>query len=86
MPSVVIADLLGEALGLQEDASGNIETISADGTLRITLTATRDGGEAVIVTSFGALRGPDYVVWIRDAFAVDEVAPISTSATRELSQ
>ena len=82
----LLLDLLGEALGSQEDASGNIETISADGTLRITLTATRDGCEAVILTSFGALRGPDYVVWIRDAFAVDDVAPVPASATRELSQ
>lgn len=71
----LLLDLLGEALAAH-DTGAAIDTVSSDGTLRITLAAPHDQSEAVILTSFGALRAPDYIVWIRDAFVGDgTVAP-----------
>lgn len=59
-----LLDLLGRALSARPDASGLRRAGTADGRVEITLSVPGDGRTAVLRTSKGVLRGPDYVVSI----------------------
>ncbi len=60
-------ELLGEALAAgPPDQYGAIHTVTADGSLRVTLEATGDGAVAEITTSEGTLRGPDHTITVVD--------------------
>lgn len=59
-------DLLGEALANKLPPADSVRATSTDGSLEIVLVPTGDGTSATIVTSDGALHGPDHHVEIRD--------------------
>lgn len=59
-------DLLGEALAAQSSPHATVRATSADGGLEVILRPTGDGRHATIVTTGGALTGPDHHVEIVD--------------------
>ncbi|MGH3979210.1 MAG: TIGR02677 family protein [Pseudonocardiaceae bacterium] len=64
--------LLGDALAARRPGRPTVTTTTADGTLRIRLTALGDGSTAEIHTPDGVFRGADHLVEITDLMA-DEV-------------
>jgi uncharacterized protein (TIGR02677 family) len=67
--------LLGEALSAGPPGpDGLIRTVTADGSLEITLTPLDDGTVAAIVTSEGTMHGPDHELTILDLTIPREAA------------
>jgi uncharacterized protein (TIGR02677 family) len=67
--------LLGDALAAGPPAPGGaVQTITADGTMAITLEPTGDGASAEIATPDGVLRGPDHVITIVDLTSPGQAA------------
>ncbi|HZC15040.1 MAG TPA: DUF2397 family protein, partial [Thermoleophilaceae bacterium] len=64
--------LLGDALAARHPSRATVTTTTADGTLRIRLTALDDGTTAEVRTPEGVFRGADHLVEIIDLMA-DEV-------------
>jgi uncharacterized protein (TIGR02677 family) len=58
--------LLGDALGARVHGERQVDTTTADGTIRVRLTALEDGTRATIHTPAGVLHGPDHIVEILD--------------------
>jgi len=72
--------LLGEALGARRPGRRDVATTTADGTMRIVLSAVDGGGRVAIRTSGGVLWGPDHLVEIVDLVPVVSRAPIESAA------
>lgn len=66
--------LLGDALGARAPDERQVDTTTADGTIRVCLTALEDGTRATIRTPAGVLSGPDHIVEILDLAPVPAVA------------
>jgi len=71
-------ELLGEALSAQTHGLDPVEVTSTDGALVVRLEPIPDGGEAVIQTSEGTLRGPDG--WITIRYAHEPAPPLEAAA------
>ncbi|TDD14145.1 TIGR02677 family protein [Nonomuraea diastatica] len=57
-----LLDLLGRALAERPDATGRRRAVTSDGRVEIVLRAPGDGAVAVLRTSEGWFRGPDYLI------------------------
>ncbi|MET7328437.1 TIGR02677 family protein [Nonomuraea sp. NPDC005650] len=60
-----LLDLLGRALAEPPDSTGFRRAVTSDGRVEIVLRAPDDGAVAVLRTSEGWFRGPDYLVDVR---------------------
>ncbi|WP_206060588.1 TIGR02677 family protein [Nonomuraea basaltis] len=60
-----LLDLLGRALAERPDSTGFRRAVTSDGRVEIVLRAPDDGAVAVLRTSEGWFRGPDYLIDIR---------------------
>ncbi|TDC99256.1 TIGR02677 family protein [Nonomuraea deserti] len=60
-----LLDLLGRALAEHPDATGRRRAVTSDGRVEIVLRAPGDGAVAVLRTSEGWFRGPDYLIDVR---------------------
>ena len=74
----LLLDLLAEALSRKLTPDEEVEATSADGSIEVRMTPTGDGATATIVTSDGALTGPDHHVVF-----VDLLAPVAMTATAQ---
>jgi uncharacterized protein (TIGR02677 family) len=66
--------LLGDALGARAPDERQVDTTTADGTIRVRLTALEDGTRATIRTPAGVLSGPDHIVEILDLAPAPAIA------------
>ncbi|MFI7231432.1 TIGR02677 family protein [Nonomuraea angiospora] len=60
-----LLDLLGRALAELPDSTGFRRAVTSDGRVEIVLRAPEDGAVAVLRTSEGWFRGPDYLIDVR---------------------
>ncbi|MGP3935123.1 TIGR02677 family protein [Nonomuraea sp. KM88] len=60
-----LLDLLGRALAERPDATGLRRAVTSDGRVEIVLRTPGDGAVAVLRTSEGWFRGPDYLIDVR---------------------
>ncbi|MEU6783152.1 TIGR02677 family protein [Nonomuraea angiospora] len=60
-----LLDLLGRALAERPDSTGFRRAVTSDGRVEIVLRAPEDGAVAVLRTSDGWFRGPDYLIDVR---------------------
>ncbi|KAB8189803.1 TIGR02677 family protein [Nonomuraea phyllanthi] len=60
-----LLDLLGRALAERPDSTGLRRAVTSDGQVEILLRAPDDGAVAVLRTSQGWFRGPDYLIDVR---------------------
>ncbi|MEV4399608.1 TIGR02677 family protein [Nonomuraea sp. NPDC049607] len=60
-----LLDLLGRALAARPDATGLRRAVTSDGRVEVVLRAPGDGAVAVLRTSEGWFRGPDYLLDVR---------------------
>ncbi|WP_433443140.1 TIGR02677 family protein [Nonomuraea sp. CA-141351] len=60
-----LLDLLGRALAERPDSTGFRRAVTSDGRVEIVLRAPDDGAVAVLRTSEGWFRGPDYLIDVR---------------------
>ncbi|MEV6034451.1 TIGR02677 family protein [Nonomuraea sp. NPDC052116] len=60
-----LLDLLGRALAERPDSTGFRRAVTSDGRVEIVLRAPDDGAVAVLRTSDGWFRGPDYLIDVR---------------------
>ncbi|MFI6922897.1 TIGR02677 family protein [Nonomuraea spiralis] len=60
-----LLDLLGRALAAPPDATGLRRAVTSDGRVEVVLRAPDDGAVAVLRTSEGWFRGPDYLLDVR---------------------
>ncbi|MFI6738412.1 TIGR02677 family protein [Nonomuraea sp. NPDC050451] len=60
-----LLDLLGRALAEPPDSTGFRRAVTSDGRVEIVLRAPEDGAVAVLRTSEGWFRGPDYLIDVR---------------------
>ncbi|WP_201761263.1 MULTISPECIES: TIGR02677 family protein [unclassified Nonomuraea] len=60
-----LLDLLGRALAERPDTTGARRAVTSDGRVEIVLRAPGDGAVAVLCTSEGWFRGPDYLIDVR---------------------
>src|SRR5262249_21130082 len=67
----IVLDLLGAALAGRATTTDIVNTVSSDGTLTIKLESPEDGSSATVSTPLGLLRGPDFWITIRDAWAAE---------------
>ncbi|MFI7106222.1 TIGR02677 family protein [Nonomuraea sp. NPDC050227] len=66
-----LLDLLGRALAARPDATGLRRAVTSDGRVEVVLRAPGDGAVAVLRTSEGWFRGPDYLLDVRSPGARD---------------
>ncbi|MEV3986821.1 TIGR02677 family protein [Nonomuraea sp. NPDC049758] len=66
-----LLDLLGRALAARPDATGLRRAVTSDGRVEVVLRAPGDGAVAVLRTSEGWFRGPDYLLDVRSRGARD---------------
>ncbi|MFI7470390.1 TIGR02677 family protein [Nonomuraea sp. NPDC049646] len=66
-----LLDLLGRALAARPDATGLRRAVTSDGRVEVVLRAPGDGAVAVLRTSEGWFRGPDYLLDVRAPGARD---------------
>ncbi|MEV4016542.1 TIGR02677 family protein [Nonomuraea angiospora] len=60
-----LLDLLGRALAERPDSTGFRRAVTSDGRVEIVLRTPEDGAVAVLRTSEGWFRGPDYLIDVR---------------------
>ncbi|WP_344876343.1 TIGR02677 family protein, partial [Nonomuraea antimicrobica] len=60
-----LLDLLGRALAERPDSTGFRRAVTSDGRVEIVLRAPDDGSVAVLRTTEGWFRGPDYLIDVR---------------------
>ncbi|MEO3801579.1 TIGR02677 family protein [Nonomuraea sp. B1E8] len=77
-----LLDLLGRALAERPDATGARRAVTSDGRVEIVLRTPGDGAVAVLRTSEGWFRGPDYLVDVRALGDTRAAAPAAAPAAR----